>query len=96
MLDYAQESTMSKYIFLLQEAENGENYKLTFFDFDNVHVVSDYKASKPLNTFSESSKGPFTKDVRLNPGEGGLQNPDVQLFFECDSTVLSGRRGRRI
>ena len=38
-------------------------------------------------------KGPFTKDVRLTPGEGGLRNPDVQLLFECDSIVLSGRRG---
>ena len=39
-------------------------------------------------------KGPFTKDVRLTPGEGGLRNPDVQLLFECDSIVSSGRRGR--
>ena len=40
-----------------------------------------------------NDKGPFTKDVRLTPGEGGLRNPDVQLSFECDSIVLSGRRG---
>ena len=39
-------------------------------------------------------KGPFTKDVRLTPGEGDLRDPDVQLLFECDSIVLSGRRGR--
>ena len=26
-------------------------------------------------------------------GGGGLQNLDVQLSFECDSIVLSGRRG---
>ena len=38
-------------------------------------------------------KGPFTKDVRLTPGEGGLQNPDVQLLFESDSIALSRRRG---
>ena len=38
--------------------------------------------------------GPFTKDVRLTPGRGGLRNPDVQLLFECDSIVLSGRRRR--
>ena len=37
--------------------------------------------------------GPFTKDVQLTPGEGGLRNPDVQLSFDCDSIVLSGRRG---
>ena len=36
--------------------------------------------------------GPFTKDVQLTPGEGGLRNADVQLLFECDSIVLSGRR----
>ena len=35
----------------------------------------------------------FTKDVRLTPWEEGLRNPDVQLLFECDSIVLSGRRG---
>ena len=39
-------------------------------------------------------KGPFSKDVRLTPGEGGLLNPDVQLLFECDSIVLSGLRGQ--
>ena len=38
-------------------------------------------------------KGPFTKDVRLTPGEEGLRNPDVQLLFKCDFIVLSGRRG---
>ena len=43
----------------------------------------------------EIPKGPFTKDVLLTPGEGGLQNPDVQLLFECDSSVLSGRRRGR-
>ena len=37
--------------------------------------------------------GPFTYDVRLTPGEGGLRNPDVQLLFQCDSIVLSRRRG---
>ena len=42
---------------------------------------------------SRITKGPFTKDVRLTPGEGGLQNSDVQLFFECDTIVLSGRKG---
>ena len=39
------------------------------------------------------SKGPFTKDIRLTPGREGLRNPDVQLLFECDSIVLSERRG---
>ena len=29
----------------------------------------------------------------LAPGEGGLRNPDVQLLFECNSIVLSGRKG---
>ena len=43
---------------------------------------------------NEYSMGSFTKDVRLTPGERGLRNPDVQLLFECDSIVLSGRRGR--
>ena len=28
-----------------------------------------------------------------DPGGGGLRNPDIQLLFECDSMVLSGRRG---
>ena len=28
----------------------------------------------------------------MTPGKGGLRNPDVQLLFECDSIVLSGRR----
>ena len=42
---------------------------------------------------TENTKGPFTKDVRLTPGEEGLRNPDVQLLFECDSIVLSGRMG---
>ena len=56
---------------------------------------------------AQNSKGPFTKDVRPTPrggvqknrtkqdmgGEGGLRNPDVQLLFEGDSNVLSGRRG---
>ena len=40
-------------------------------------------------------KGPFTKDVRLTTGEGGL-DPDVQLLFRCDSIVLSGRRGQGV
>ena len=39
--------------------------------------------------------GPSTKDVWLTPAEGGLRNPDVQSLFECESIVLSGRRGRR-
>ena len=30
---------------------------------------------------------------RLTPGEGGLQNTDIQLLFECDSIVFCGRRG---
>ena len=34
------------------------------------------------------SMGPFTKDVRLTSGEGGLLIPDVPLLFECDSIVL--------
>ena len=42
---------------------------------------------------TENTKGPFTKDVRLTPGEGGLRNPDVPLLFECNSIVLSERRG---
>ena len=42
---------------------------------------------------TENTKGPFTKDVRLTPVERGLQNPDVPLLFECNSIVLSGRRG---
>ena len=44
---------------------------------------------------SRITKGPFTKDVRLTPGEGGLQNPDIQLLFECNSIVLSGRNSGR-
>ena len=49
---------------------------------------------KEITYKTENNKGPFTKDVRLNPGEGGLRNPDVQLLFECDSIVLSGHRGK--
>ena len=41
-------------------------------------------------------KGTFTKDVQLTPGEEGLRNSDVQLLFECDSIVLSGRRGEGV
>ena len=41
-------------------------------------------------------KGPFTKDVRLTPGEEGLWNPHVQLLFRCDSIILSGRRRQGI
>ena len=52
------------------------------------------KIMKKCQQFLASfSNGPFTKDVRLTPGEEGLLSPDVQLLFECDSIVLSGRRG---
>ena len=37
--------------------------------------------------------GAIHKGRAADPGEGGLRNPDVQLLFECDSIVLSGRRG---
>ena len=29
-------------------------------------------------------------------GGGDRRNPDVQLLFECDSIVLSGRRGEGV
>ena len=45
---------------------------------------------------TENTKGPFTKDVRLTPGEVGLRNPDVPLLFECNSIVLSERRGEGV
>ena len=48
------------------------------------------------HVLENKTKEQFTKDVRLTPGEGGLRNPDVQLLFECDSIVLSGRRGEGV
>ena len=45
------------------------------------------------NLFAECW-GWFTKDVPLTPGRGALRNPHFQLLFECDSIVLSGRRGK--
>ena len=39
--------------------------------------------------------GAIHKGRPADPGEVGLRNPDVQLLFECDSIVLSGRRGER-
>ena len=39
-------------------------------------------------------EGATHKGRPADPGEGGLRNPDIQLLFECDSIVLSGRRGR--
>ena len=42
-----------------------------------------------INGAFKIDKGPFTKDVWLTPGEGGLGNPDVQLLIKCDSIVLS-------
>ena len=38
--------------------------------------------------------GIIHKGRPADPGEGGLRNLDVQLLFECDSIVLSGRRGK--
>ena len=40
--------------------------------------------------------GLFTKDIRLTQGEWGSRNLDVQLLFQCDSIVLSGRRGKGV
>ena len=37
--------------------------------------------------------GAIHKGRPADPGEGGLRNSDVQLLFECDSIVLSRRRG---
>ena len=41
-------------------------------------------------------KGPFTKDAWLTPGRESLQISDVQLLFDCNSILLSGRRGEGV
>ena len=60
----------------------------------NVQVRFRKNITSLFSSLSELTLGPFTKDVRLTPGRRGLRNPDVQLLFECDSIVLSGRRGK--
>ena len=41
----------------------------------------------------QNNLGVIHKGRPADPGGGGLWNPDVQLSFECDSIVLSRRRG---
>ena len=41
-----------------------------------------------------SEEGAIHKGCPADPGEGGLRNLNAQLLFECDSIVLSGRKGR--
>ena len=50
------------------------------------------RGSFQILAYKGVSLGPFTKDVRLTPWEGGSANLDVQLLFECDFIVLSRRR----
>ena len=38
-------------------------------------------------------QGVIHKRRPADPGEGVLRNSEVQFLFECDSIVLSGRKG---
>ena len=46
-----------------------------------------------LKNDTKLPKGPFTKDVPLTAGEGGLRNPDVQLLFEYIVYPDAGGKG---
>ena len=48
---------------------------------------------KKVSHAPSTIRGHSQRTSGWTPGEGGLQIPDVQLLFECDYIVLSGRRG---